>query len=176
MLCAQIHGIQWDPYSTNEFTSAGSNSSLLFWILDESGVCEALIIRNVSNKCFSLSRCSICTTPRFQKRSSLPRTKPAILLPQATMKADRLCMDTKCRPWNKMLQAYGRRQHRRLICLGHAAECLHHDVAGLMPRCYELSAAFISGDRPRQARFAAWWLLRDCLSQARQKGRSSAGR
>ena len=34
----QIHGIQWDPYCVNEFVSTGSNSALLFWMLDETGV------------------------------------------------------------------------------------------------------------------------------------------
>ncbi|KAK6171134.1 hypothetical protein SNE40_019389 [Patella caerulea] len=30
-----IHDVQWDPYSVNEFSTVGDNSTLQFWLLDE---------------------------------------------------------------------------------------------------------------------------------------------
>ena len=30
-----IHSLLWDPYTVNEFVSVGQNSTVLFWLLDE---------------------------------------------------------------------------------------------------------------------------------------------
>lgn len=30
-----IHDLKWDPYTVNEFSSVGSDGTVLFWLLDE---------------------------------------------------------------------------------------------------------------------------------------------
>ena len=37
-----IHDLSWDPYTVNEFSSVGENGTVLFWLLDETGVTAAL--------------------------------------------------------------------------------------------------------------------------------------
>lgn len=32
-----MHHLKWDPYTVNEFASAGANGTVLFWLLDETG-------------------------------------------------------------------------------------------------------------------------------------------
>lgn len=30
-----VHELKWDPYTVNEFATVGQNSTVLFWLLDE---------------------------------------------------------------------------------------------------------------------------------------------
>ena len=66
-LLNQINFIQWDPYNMNEFVSAGVDAALLFWLIDETGVCRvsmtSLLLKHYSEG-RSSAQCALCNCAR----------------------------------------------------------------------------------------------------------------